>query len=78
MKEIVGARIGNTITNNKTKIRDAVANGTITHFLDRKHMQFMAACDLGRNWDLMASGPTLFCIDDKGNLHAPTTNLQQD
>jgi len=66
MKEIVGAKIGTLITNNRRTISEAVERNAVTEFLDRKHMQFMAAMDLGRNWELMASGPTLFCIDDNG------------
>ncbi len=67
MKEIVGARIGTLITNDRRTIADAVERNVVTEFLDRKRMRFMAAMDLGRNWELMANGQTLFCIDDDGN-----------
>ena len=71
MRQIVGARIGTMITNNHGVIREAFEAGRVTEFLDRERMQFMAGMDLGRNWELMASGPTLFCLDDEGKPHAP-------
>ena len=71
MKEIVGAKIGTLITNNRKTIAEAVERNAVTEFLDRQRMQFMAAMDLGRNWDLMANGPTLFCIDDDGRPQPP-------
>ena len=69
MKEIVGARIGNIITNNFQAIRDAAKAGIDMQFYDRLHMQFMSSCDLGINWDRMANGPTLFLIDKNGKPH---------
>lgn len=71
MKQIVGARIGTMITNNKSVIREAFEARRVTEFLDRDRMRLMASMDLGRNWELMANGPTLFCIDDEGKPHAP-------
>ena len=71
MKEIVGARIGTLITNNRETIADAVERNAVTEFLDRQRMQFMAAMDLGRRWEVMANGPTLFCIDDDGKPQPP-------
>jgi len=68
MIEIVGARIGGTITNDRATILEAVEHNRITEFLDRDRMKFMAAMDVGRNWELMASGPTLFCVDENGKL----------
>jgi len=70
MKEIVGAKIGIIITNNRKTIADAFERGAVTEWLDRKRMQFMADMDLGRNWELMANGPTLFYLDDEGKPHA--------
>ena len=67
MMEIVGAKIGNTITNNRQIIIDAVDSNKKVQFLDRRHMEIMSACDLGENWDKMAKGETLFKIDDAGN-----------
>ena len=67
MREIVGARINRgTITNNLPKIIDAAKTGHLVDVYDRKQMQFMSDCDLGRNWDAMAKGPTLFLIGDDG------------
>jgi hypothetical protein len=66
--EIVGARIGDVITNNPRIIADAVERNAVTEFLDRDRMRFMAAMDLGRNWVVMAEGPTLFCIDKNGKI----------
>ena len=71
MREIVGARIKNTITNNLPKIVGAVKAGQLVEVYDRKQMQFMADCDLGRNWDLMANGPTLFLVTDDGKPQWP-------
>lgn len=70
MKEIVGAKIGTRITNDRRLIAEAVSNNTVTEFLDRARMRFMADMDLGRNWELMANGPTLFCMDDDGKPYA--------
>ena len=75
MKEIVGAMVGTIITNDRRIIYEAVKQGTVKQFLDRKHMQFMAAMDLGQSWEEMANGPTLFCVDDDGNPQPP--NMQQ-
>lgn len=71
IKEIVGAMIGTKITNNPREIATAVESGTITEFIDRGRMEFMAACDLGQNWKRMAEGPTLFCVDDEYGIHPP-------
>jgi len=66
IREIVGALIGTTITNNRKDIIAACERGNVTEWLDRGRMKFMAGCDLGRNWELMANGPTLFCLDENG------------
>lgn len=72
MREIVGAKInGSTITNSLPKIVEAAKAGRLGEVYDRSQMQFMSSCDLGRNWDLMAEGPTLFLIDDQGNPKWP-------
>lgn len=71
MKEIVGARIGTIITNDRSAIADAVERGTLTEFLDRPRMAFMAALDLGIRWEQMAKGPTLFCLDKDNHVHPP-------
>lgn len=72
MREIVGAKInGSTITNSLPKIVEAARAGRLGEVYDRTQMQFMSGCDLGRNWDLMASGPTLFLIGDDGKPQWP-------
>ena len=77
MREIVGAKInGSTITNNLANIAAASNAGRLNELYDRKQMQFMSDCDLGRNWDLMAEGPTLFLIDDQGNPKWPNAEIK--
>ncbi len=70
MREIVGAKIGTTITNNPQKISEAVKAEAVTEWLDRERMEFMAFMDSGERWERMASGPTLFCLDREGNPHS--------
>ncbi len=65
--EIVGAKIGNILTNNTKDIIKAVESNTAIEWLDRKRMQFMAACDLGLWWERMAQSKTLFYMDENGN-----------
>lgn len=78
MREIVGAKInGGTITNSLPKIVEAAKNGRLGEVYDRKQMQFMSSCDLGRNWDFMASGPTLFLIGDDGKPQWPNAALTE-
>jgi len=67
IREIVGAIIRTIITNNRNEISAAYKRGDVTCWLDRDWMKFMADCDLGRNWELMANGPTLFCLDENGS-----------
>ena len=62
MREIVGARIGNTITNDAKQICAAIEAGLVREYLDRQSMQLMAAMDLGEHWKRMAEGPTLFVV----------------
>lgn len=69
MKNIVGAQIGSKITNNRLIIIQAIKDNTITRWLSQEEMKFMSDCDLGKNWDHMASGPVLFCLDDDGTPH---------
>jgi len=71
MKEIVGAMFGTVITNDPQTIREAVRAGTITSWMDRKRMKFMAFADLGIHWERMAKSPTLFCINDTGDIVSP-------
>ena len=72
MVEVVGAVInGGTVTNDRAAIYQAVHDGRVNKWLDRRHMQFMAACDLGPNWQKLADSPTLFKLDDNGKPFAP-------
>ena len=70
MREIVGAKIGNIITNNPLQIMDAVIRDREIRFLDRNHMKLMSMADLGIRWDEMATSQTLFLVDDDGKVHA--------
>lgn len=70
MKEIVGAKIGNRITNNPKIIVEAVSMDIPIQWLDRKHMEFMEVCDLGERWTKMAKGSTLFCMDSNNKVFA--------
>ena len=77
MREIVGAKInGGTITNSLPKIVEAAKAWRLDDVFDRKQMQFMSDCDLGRNWDAMAKGPTLFLIGDDGKPQWSNTGVQ--
>lgn len=67
-REIVGAKIGGTITNSPAHIAAAIESGMRIEWLERKRMKFMAACDLGINWEKMANGPTLFDINISQNI----------
>jgi len=69
MKEIVGAKIGSIITNNRETIKYHFNQGTSMEWLDRHRMELMVNMDLGINWVSMAKGPTLFCLDDEGKPH---------
>lgn len=65
--EIVGAKIGNILTNDIKYIIKAVEANEVIEWLDRKRMQFMSACDLGSWWERMAQSKTLFHMDENGN-----------
>lgn len=67
MREIVAAMInGKTITNAPSSIADAIKDDLPVQFLERQHMEFMSACDLGAQWDNLAKGRTLFWMDENG------------
>ena len=67
MVEIVAAKInGGTITNNLATILQAAKNNQINEIYNRKQMQLMSACDLGKKWDMLANGATLFIVGDDG------------
>jgi hypothetical protein len=70
--EIVGAKIGSIITNDRKRIVDALQTNAPIEFLTREHMMLMATFDLGTNWAQMASGPTLFLaeiVDDEMKVY---------
>lgn len=66
MKEIVGAMIGTIITNNPADIIRGLESNTVTRLLSKQEMQFMASCDLGKSWEVMANSRVLFCLDEDG------------
>jgi hypothetical protein len=62
--EIVGAKIGNTVTNSPSDIIVAIKSGrTDIDLLDRRRMVFMAGFDLGKKWEILATSRTLFEIE---------------
>lgn len=72
MNEIVAIIIDeNIITNRWDIILEAVACNKHIRPLNRVHMQFMANADLGQNWTNLASGPTLFLINEDGEFVLP-------
>lgn len=77
MKEIIGAMVdGRFLTSDPRAIADAVETGRVTEWLDRRRMQFMAACDLGPKWGQLAESKTLFCLDDDGNPLPPNVQVK--
>lgn len=66
---VVAVKYGSKITNNRKIIAGLLDAGINIEFLDQKHMQFMAACDLGHNWEALGNSPVLFRlkIDDDTN-----------
>lgn len=63
MSDIVAARIHrpkDIITNDIKTIISAVELELPVEFLTRERMQFMAALDLGSQWEKLATAPTIF------------------
>ena len=77
MKQIVGVMIGTKITNNRDHIATALEMDLPVQFLDRLHMEFMSKMDLGAQWGDMASGPTLFLMDDDGQVYPAQPQKRQ-
>lgn len=77
MKEIVAILIGDTktgtITTDRTHITTALELKLDVHWIERRQLQFMAACDLGPQWTALAQAPTLFRVDEQGAIHPPLT-----
>lgn len=72
IREIVAIRSGSRITNNISEIISACHSSEPFDLLDRTHMKFMAALDLGERWEKLASGKTLFLLDtETGKLSLP-------
>lgn len=80
MREIVAAKInGRTITNNMRDIITAAKNNTLNSVFDRDQMRFMAACDLGKNWQDLSEGKALFyMVDDKPQFNKPGDNHEKN
>jgi hypothetical protein len=70
-REIVAAKIGTLITTNRTHILSAIELKLDVQFIDRLHMEMMAAMDLGPQWKALAEAPTIFRIDPEGRPVAP-------
>lgn len=71
MRQIVAVMIDDTITNKNEHVAMAMqalakGHGKNIQLLNRLHMQFMAAADLGERWTALAKGPTFFGLDKKG------------
>lgn len=79
MREIVAALIDERwIVNSAVEIKAAVSANRPVRFIDRQHMKFMAACDLGEPWCRLANGRTLFCIGDDGKPLPPDAAIRTD
>ncbi len=74
MKEIVAAMIGTIITTQPRQIMSAIELGLVKEFIDRDRMKFMAAFDLGPQWERLAKAPTLFIVDDNGEPQSRNFN----
>ena len=69
--DIVAARIGSTITNSIPVIKSALELNREVEWLSRRRMAFMAAFDLGPQWQKLADSKTIFQVDDDGNPILP-------
>ena len=70
MREIVGAICNMTVTNNPKTILLALVENQSVRFLTKQEMGFMAAMDVGLNWEKMAVGPVLFVMDENRSTGA--------
>ena len=64
-QEVVAARINNKITNDMGYIAYAIGDGHKVGMVTRFEAKFMAACDLGGNWDKLAKAPVICYYDNK-------------
>ncbi len=68
--EIVAAQIGTLITTDLRAIITAAKTGEVTQYITKDVAKFMAACDLGTNWQRLANAPTIIWLVNG----APTLN----
>lgn len=74
MKEIVAALINGIVTNDINQIISSIESRKKIRLLSRAEMQFMAACDLGKNWENLSKSKTLFLIGEDGKIILAQTN----
>lgn len=60
--EIVAAQIGTHITTDLMAIIAAAKTGNVTRYITKDLAKFMAACDLGINWQRLADAPTIIWL----------------
>ena len=68
--EVVAAMImnsGQTITNDREVVAQAVESGLSVTFLTKDEMMFMAMADLGPKWKKLAEGPVWFKFGYEGD-----------
>lgn len=70
-KDIIAARIGSIITNDRDEIVAALQSGTRIEPIDSVRAKFMAACDLGPQWTALAQSPILFVLGEDGVYREP-------
>ena len=69
MREIVGARLGNYVTNDPATIQRMLAKeGNAVSFIDRAQARRIAYIIGGEQRHAIANGPTLFLIDASGEI----------
>ena len=68
MTEIVALRFGSTITNNREEILERLERGDEFDVVPRTTAQFMSSMDLGKHWQDLADAPTLFVLDENGQV----------
>jgi hypothetical protein len=72
MKDIVGARIGDIVTNDRSVIAAAIDLGTITEWIIRPQRRLRVdTTEIAPCLMVLAKEATLFCLDDEGNVYPP-------
>lgn len=75
-RQIVAASINNKMSGSHAHVAEAVEiirsgkaekYNISVKFYTRLHMEWMAACDLGKHWEKLSKCPTYFGIDEDGN-----------